>query len=176
MLAALVDTASEGLALLDDNACYLWVNPAGGRILGIDAAELVATPAVLAPDAGTNVVRWCRPASQRERELEVRTLAVTAGGRATTAVAFRDVTELRQQQRRSIAFAAAAASVADGGSLRGTLETICAEVVRTTDLAGAQILLLDPTAGCGCTGPRRPRRGPMTFRCAWRRRGSAELG
>ena len=83
---------------------------------------------------------WCRPAS--ERELEFRSLAVTTGG-AATAVAFRDVTELRQQQRRSIAFATAAASVADGGSLRGTLDAICAEVVRTTDLAGAQILLLD---------------------------------
>jgi signal transduction histidine kinase len=143
VLAALVDISTDGLALLADDGRYLWANRAAGRILGLDPVELVGTPSVFAEGADTGIVRWCRPASHRERELEFRFLAVTAG-RAATAVAFRDVTELRQQQRRSIAFATAAASVADGGSLRGTLDAICAEVVRTTDLAGAQILLLDP--------------------------------
>ena len=56
---------------------------------------------------------------------------------------FRDVTDVRVQQRRFTAFATAAANVAYAGSLRGTLDTICAELVETAGLAGAQIFLVD---------------------------------
>lgn len=156
VLAALVTAALDGLALLDENGRYLHANPAGCRILGLTAEDLVGRPAAFplatgAPDgqhrgpgkAGGGTVRWCPPASRRWRDLEYHSLPVVTGGRPAIAVAFRDVTEMRLQQRRFTAFASAAANVAYAGSLRETLDAICAEVVYTTDLAGAQILLMD---------------------------------
>ena len=67
----------------------------------------------------------------------------TGDGRRLTVLTFRDVTDVRVQRRRFTAFATAAANVAYAGSLRGTLDAICAELVETTDLAGAQIFLID---------------------------------
>ena len=67
----------------------------------------------------------------------------TADGRRLTVVTFRDVTDVRVQRRRFTAFATAAANVAYAGSLRGTLDTICAQLVETAGLAGAQIFLVD---------------------------------
>ena len=66
-----------------------------------------------------------------------------ADGRPLTVVTFRDVTDVRVQRRRFTAFASAAANVAYAGSLRGTLDAICAELVETARLAGAQIFLID---------------------------------
>jgi signal transduction histidine kinase len=63
--------------------------------------------------------------------------------RRLTVVTFRDVTDVRLQQRRFTAFATAAANIAYAGSLRGTLDTICAQLVETAGLAGAQIFLVD---------------------------------
>ena len=56
-----------------------------------------------------------------------------------------DVTDVRVQRRRFTAFATAAANIAYAGSLRVTLDAICAELVDTAGLAGAQIFLVDAT-------------------------------
>ncbi len=145
--AELVAAALDGLALLDGEGRYRHVNPAGCRILGIDRDGLLGVPAVFdsagRSDPGTGLVRWCPPGSTRERELEFRARPLAAPGATGVAVAFRDVTEERLARRRLAAFAAAAANVADAGTLRSTLDAICAEMVRTTDLAAAQILLMD---------------------------------
>jgi signal transduction histidine kinase len=154
VLDTLVAAALDGLALLDADGRYLHVNPAGARILGLAGEDLVGAQAVFlvretgpsdGPVAGgaPRCARWCRPGSRRECDLEYRVVPVASPGPVAAAVAFRDVTELRLQQRRFTAFATAAANVADAGSLRGTLDAICAEVVHTTELAGAQILLMD---------------------------------
>jgi signal transduction histidine kinase len=124
---------------------YRLVNPAGGRILGVDPRDLQGRVSVfgapVAPGRGESaVIRWCPPDTGRERELEYRVTTVSTG---VHAVAFRDVTDARAQQRRLTAVAAAAANVAEAASLRETLDAICAEVVGSADLAGAQILLLD---------------------------------
>ena len=133
------------------------VNPAGCRILGAAADDLLGRHAVFSATtvdhgpgpvpstagAATRIALWRLPATASERELEYRTTLVDTAGRRATAVAFRDVTQVRLQQRRSTAFATAAANVAHSGSLRATLDAICGEVVRTTDLAAAQILLMD---------------------------------
>lgn len=150
-LAGLVTAALDGLALLDRAGRYVHVNRAGGRILGMPPEELLGRRAVFAgtvPDraAGScpgRTVRWCRPGSHRERELEYRLVPVDGDGPAVDAVAFRDVTDSRLQQQRFTAVAAAAARVAEAGSLRETLDAICAEIVQTTELAAAQILLVD---------------------------------
>ncbi len=143
-LGGLVAAALDGLALLDEDGFYLFVNPAGCRILGVAQEDLVGRPAVFPTDEPGRTLRWVPPSSAREHVIEYRTEPVVGAGRPATTVAFRDVTEVRLQQRRFTAFAAAAANVAYAGSLRGTLDAICAEVVHTTDLAGAQILLMDP--------------------------------
>ena len=129
-MAGLAEGALEGLAVLDPDGRFAWVNPAGCRILGGEVADLVGSPA---PFAAAGV------APHTGRELEYRTFPLGAD----RGVAFRDVTEHRRQQRRFVAFVSAIERVAEGGSLRETLDAVCAAVVRTTDLAGAQILLLD---------------------------------
>jgi PAS domain S-box-containing protein len=144
--AALMTAALDGLALVDAAGCFVQVNRAACRVLGVPAADLLGRKAVFdttrdASDRASRTVRWCRQGSQRERELEYRVVPV--GGNGSAAVAFRDVTEARLQQRRFTAFVTAAANVAEAGSLRETLDAICSEVVHTTELAGAQILLLD---------------------------------
>ncbi|HVH22251.1 MAG TPA: GAF domain-containing sensor histidine kinase [Pseudonocardia sp.] len=147
--AELVAAALDGLALLDAEGRYRHVNPAGCRILGVDAAELLGEPAVFDP-AGDALIRWCPPGTTRARDLEYRSTPVGPHG---TAVTFRDVTEERLARRRLAAFTAAAANVADAGTLRATLDAICAEMVHTTDLAAAQILLIDgPGARMRVTG------------------------
>jgi signal transduction histidine kinase len=148
-LAGLVAAALDGLALLDGSGRYAHVNPAGCRILGLPLDELLGRAAVFGTpardgDGGTRTARLMTPAHPRERDLEYRTAPVVLAGRGGTAVSFRDVTEVRLQRGRLAAFTAAAANVADAGTLRTTLDAICAEMVRTTDLAAAQILLMDP--------------------------------
>jgi signal transduction histidine kinase len=152
VLDAVVAATLEGLALLDAEGRYRLVNPAGCRILGLAERDLLdrhavfgASPAEPGTAGGTRtgVVRWCRPGTGRERVLEHRTVPVVTTS-ALRAVAFRDVTDAHAHERRLAAFAAAAATAAEAGSLRETLDAICAEVVGPADLAGVQILLLDP--------------------------------
>jgi PAS domain S-box-containing protein len=151
VLAAALDAAADGVALLDEQGRYVHVNPAGCALLGASLADLLGQRAPFAgPDDGSagpararRLLRWTVPESPRERELEHQARAVPTGDGLLTAVTFRDVTEVRMQRRRFTAFATAAADVADAGSLRGTLDAICAQLVETTGLAGAQIFLVD---------------------------------
>jgi len=151
VLAAAVDASPDGVALLDEQGRCVYVNAAGCALLGAPSAELVGRPAPFPlPDddsAGRpcprRLLRWAVPGSPRERELEHRARVVHDRGRRLVAVTFRDVTDVRVQRRRFTAFATAAADVADAGSLRGTLDAICVQLVQTTGLAGAQIFLVD---------------------------------
>jgi signal transduction histidine kinase len=60
---------------------------------------------------------------------------------------FRDVTNLRRQQRRLTAIARAASSVAESYSLPVTLEAVAQEIVRTANIAAVQIMSVeDPSA------------------------------
>jgi signal transduction histidine kinase len=151
VVAAALEAAADGVALLDEQGRCLFVNPAACDLLGAASADLLGRPGpfVDSDDApsGTarprRVVRWA-PGSLRERELEYQRRAVLGvDGRGLTVVTFRDVTDVRLQQRRFTAFATAAANIAYAGSLRDTLDTICAQLVETAGLAGAQIFLVD---------------------------------
>jgi PAS domain S-box-containing protein len=152
VLAAALAASPDGVALLDEQRRCVYVNAAGCTLLGTPLAELVGRPAPFPePDDGSaarprRLLRWAVPGSPRERELEHNARTVHAhDGRRFTAVTFRDVTDIRMQRKRFTAFATAAADVADAGSLRGTLDAICAQLVETTGLAGAQIFLVDPS-------------------------------
>jgi len=154
VLAAAVDASPDGVALLDEQGRCVYVNAAGCALLGAPSAELVGRPAPFpVPDDGSagrpsprRLLRWAVPGSARERELEHRARVVQDRGRRLIAVTFRDVTDVRVQRRRFTAFATAAADVADAGSLRGTLDAICVQLVQTTGLAGAQIFLVDASS------------------------------
>jgi signal transduction histidine kinase len=152
VLAAALAASAHGVALLDEQGRCVHVNPAGCALLGASLTDLVGQVAPFAEPAGGAVgssrsrrlLRWTAPGSLRERELEHQEQVVrTADGRPLTVVTFRDVTDVRVQRRRFTAFATAAANVAYAGSLRGTLDAICAQLVETAGLAGAQIFLVD---------------------------------
>ena len=151
VLAAALAASAHGVALLDEQGRCVHVNPAGCALLGAPLADLLGQVAPFAgpddavgPTRPRRLLRWTAPGSLRERELEHQEQVVrTADGRRLTVVTFRDVTDVRVQRRRFTAFATAAANVAYAGSLRGTLDTICAELVETAGLAGAQIFLVD---------------------------------
>jgi PAS domain S-box-containing protein len=152
VLAAALDASAAATVLLDEHGRCLYVNPAACTVLGSTADALLGRPPPFMgamdgeADLPRRPIRWAAPGSPRERYLEHRaSTVVAADGRRLTVVTFRDVTDVRVQRQRFTAFATAAANVADAGSLRGTLDAICAELVGTTDLAGAQIFLIDET-------------------------------
>lgn len=183
ILAAALAASPDGVALLDEQGLCLHVNATGCALLGTPLAGLLGRPApFVEPDARSTgptrprrLLRWTIPGSPRERELEHQSSAVhTADGRRLTAVTFRDVTDVRVQRRRFTAFASAAANVAYAGSLRGTLDAICAQLVETAGLAAAQIFLVDASApGCGSTVLHPSIDGRRTSPCASRRPGTA---
>lgn len=142
------DIAFDGLALLDEQGRYLQVNPAGADILSAAASELRGRASFLprellgadcddaAPTGNVTIVGRGDGTAACEIEYRYR----PAGAGSHRAVAFRDVTRAQLRERQLSAFARAAETVAFGGSLRGTLDMICDEIVRSTGLAAAQIL------------------------------------
>ena len=154
LLAAALDASAEATALLDAQGRCVYVNPAGVR-RPRDTGRRPARAAVPVRRRDARTTTGDAPrrpplgrlrARARERDLEHHGRPVTtADGRRLRSSTFRDVTDVRVQRRRFTAFATAAANIADAGSLRGTLDAICAELVETTDLAGAQIFLIDET-------------------------------
>jgi PAS domain S-box-containing protein len=146
VLAAALDACADGVALVDEQGRCVHVNPAGCALLGLPARDLVGRPAPFGDlaDEPRRPSRRTVLGVPRERELEYRGRELrTADGRLLRVVTFHDVTDVRLQRRRFTAFATAAANVAYAGSLRGTLDAICAELVETAGLAGAQIFLVD---------------------------------
>jgi GAF domain-containing protein len=155
VLADWARVAIDGVAVLDTADRYLYVNPAGCRMLGSGLEQLRGRTAFfgghLAPDS--KPAEWTRPAwvrwtpldGQREVELEYRQRPWVIRDQQVTLLTMRDVSDVRLQQRRIAAFATAAANLTYGRSLRSTLDAISDEVVRSADLAGAQIVLIDPS-------------------------------
>ena len=139
VLAAALAASADGLALLDEQGRYVYVNPAGLRAPRRAADDLLGsravrgTPTVAAgadPRTAMAPVAAAGIAARARARVPERAVVRTADGRPLTVVTFRDVTDVRLQRRRFTAFATAAANVAYAGSLRGTLDAICAELVR----------------------------------------------
>ena len=141
-LAELFDVTFEGLAVVDRHGRYVRVNPVGCDILGAQAAALEGTASFLRSDDGKDAVTGVTRLGSPNREIEYRCLPRRDPDPGGTVVAFREVTGARVRERQFAAFARAAESVAFGGSLRSTLDMICDEIVRSTGLAAAQILLI----------------------------------
>ncbi|WP_199522241.1 PAS domain-containing sensor histidine kinase [Geodermatophilus marinus] len=138
VLRALVDVCADGLAVTDPAGRLLAVNAAGAAVLGVPAGA-VPVGTVLPFAVGRGRVAWRAPHGRR-RDLEYRADAL---GDGRVAVWFADVTGSVRQQERLTAIVRAAASVADAGSLRVTLDAVAREIAMTASIAAVQILALD---------------------------------
>jgi PAS domain S-box-containing protein len=154
VLATLVRSSAIGIGLLDADRRWLYVNPAGCRILGAGLGELTGrrAPFLPADEAG-------RDKTIQAGELRARYVDVVGDGGLTLeyaengfvdgqgwriAVMFRDVTEARRQDRRLAAFARTASSLAYSGSLQQVLDRVAADVLSPTGAVACAIVLVDP--------------------------------
>jgi len=156
VLAEVVRVAGDGVAVLDADRRYRYVNPAGSRLLGRPARDLVGEPASFpavrvadpvaagAPlDARRGVMVVSAPPGH-DREIAHAESAFVAGTETFAVVTFRDVTESRRHEQRLAAFAGTASRIAYSVSLQSALDHLAAEVVRTTAIAACTIVLIHP--------------------------------
>ncbi len=156
----LAAASPDGLAVVDSAGRFVHLNPAavalcrrsGDDLVGAQApfgltAGGAGDPAGLFDDGSAEQVTLWSPDPGIRREFAYRAQRLPADP-SLTVVAFRDVTDERQRQRRVAAIARTAAKVASQGSLTAILDALAAEVVQADALAGVQILPLDP-AGRG---------------------------
>lgn len=156
VLADLVRTSDLGIALLDGDRRWLYVNPAGCRILGADLGDLIGQPAPFVPAEEAHHDEPVQPGQLRTRladvavgdggsvALEYAENGFVDGQESRLAVMFRDVTEARQQERRLAAFARTASSLAYAGSLQQVLDRVAADVLPPTGAVACAIVLIDP--------------------------------
>jgi PAS domain S-box-containing protein len=142
----LLEVSADGLVVLDGQGRFVTLNSAAAHILGLSVGQLVGRDAPF--DLGTAVDSeqqerlrgtWLAP-DGRQRNLDYRLAPLTGGGYA---VWFSDVTDALRQRERLTAIARAASSVADGFSLRATLDEVAREVAMTATIAAVQILAMD---------------------------------
>ena len=152
VLANLVRTSAIGIGLLDADRRWLYVNPAGCRILSSRLDDLAgrrapfvppdeAYGATQAPDLRT---RYVDVAGDGGLTLEYAENGFVDGQGWRIAVMFRDVTEARRQDRRLATFARTASSLAYAESLQQVLDRVAADVLSPTGAVACAILLIDP--------------------------------
>ncbi|WP_425307627.1 ATP-binding protein [Ammonicoccus fulvus] len=140
-LQAMLATSLDGVLVLDGGGRVERANGPASEILRTDPDALIGTD----PLADWESV----PGDDHQGELLVDAAASRTVRKRSSVlgerrlIVLRDITDAERSQRRLAAFASAASSVAYFGSLRETLDAICAETIRTVDLAAAQILLID---------------------------------
>lgn len=146
VLRALVGVSANGLAVVDEASRILVLNDAGANILGRDTDDVLGgvspfhcADSTLATQSDRRRTSWVGQ-NGRRRELEYRFARMSAG---RYAVWFSDVTDAVRQQERLMAITGAGARVADPCSLRATLEAVANEVLKTANIAAAQILALE---------------------------------
>ncbi|NEE00440.1 sensor histidine kinase [Phytoactinopolyspora halotolerans] len=155
--AMVLDQAPEGVAVIDGERRFVFVNPAAARLCGVERAQLLGSESPFpAPDGrgdpppghgepvdtGEQLAVWFpHPGTYREFAYRLRPLADSGDA----VVLFRDVTVARRHQRRLSAIASVASQVADQRSLRSTLDALAGEVFEADTLAAVQVLTVDPT-------------------------------
>jgi PAS domain S-box-containing protein len=162
VLANLVRTSVDGIAFLDADRRFVFVNGAGCRILGRSRTELLGHPAPFLPpvrlgepspadaeDLGTvSVVAWA--VDGRSRDLEWAEGSFEAADRRLVTVIFRDVTETQRKDRRLAAFARTASSLTYAGSLQEVLDRVADEVVHASGAAACAVVLIDADTHSFC--------------------------
>src|SRR5262245_141869 len=156
VLAELIRTTALGVALLDADWRWLYVNPAGCRIMHADLGALVGRPAPFVPADDAVPVDPVDPGELRTRfidvavgdgstaALEYADNGIATGQESRIAVMFRDVTESRHRERWLAAFARTASSLAYAGSLQRVLDQVAADVLPPTGAVASAIVLIDP--------------------------------
>jgi signal transduction histidine kinase len=152
VLATVVRTSASGIALIDAERRWVYVNPAGCRILGSGLGDLAGRPAPF-PPAGNEGEPPAEPPTRfvtiddgrgRHRALAYTDLGFVDERRSRIAVMFRDVTESRRRDSRLAAFARTASSLAYAGSLQQLLDRVAADVLPPTGAVACVIVLIDP--------------------------------
>jgi PAS domain S-box-containing protein len=160
-LARLVEQSLDGIALLDEELRFVYVNPAGCDILGYRHEQLIGQPGLflVTPErrqAGREFLQDAmagrpghrsgpivRPDGQ-QRQIEATGRVLEADGRRMLAGIFRDVTDLRRTERWTSAFAQIAAGTVYAQSLEAVLDDLAGSAVTATGMvACAAILLAD---------------------------------
>jgi PAS domain S-box-containing protein len=156
VLATMVRSSAIGIGLLDADRRWLYVNPAGSRILGAGLGELTGRPAPFVPADEADRDETMQAGDLRTRFVDVvgdsgsMTLEYTENGFVEgqgwwrIAVMFRNVTEARRQDRQLAAFARTASSLAYAGSLQQVLDRVAADVLPPTGAVACAIVLIDP--------------------------------
>ncbi|RHW29105.1 GAF domain-containing protein [Nocardioides immobilis] len=156
VLATLVRDAALGIALLDADRRWLYVNTAGCRIMGAGLDDLVGREAPFVPADTAGPGEPVYPGDVRSRYVDVavgdrgrRALAYVENGFVDgqgwrTAVMFRDVTDARQHQRQLAAFARTASSLSYARSLQQVLDRVAADALAPTGAVACAIVLIDP--------------------------------
>jgi PAS domain S-box-containing protein len=158
-LAKLVEQSLDGIALLDEELRFVYVNPAGCDILGYRPEQLIGQPGLflVTPErrtAGREFLQGTmagrpghrsgpivRPDGQ-ERQIEATGRVFEADGRRMLAGIFRDVTDLRRTERWTAAFAQIAASIAYAQSLEEVLDDLAGSAVAATGMVACAVILL----------------------------------
>lgn len=140
------DLAPVGLALVGAEGTVGEINAYGRELLrDTDPSEILPRAVAVGLAEGRREQSVAYDAGGQSRLLSCRLAMSPAGG----VLAFRDVTRSQHRQRRVVAVASAAASVARDRSLTVSLGAMAREVVRADGLAGVQILATDRSADEG---------------------------
>ncbi|MGW6034912.1 histidine kinase [Gordonia terrae] len=166
----------DGLAVIDDAALFVQLNPAGVELCGRDNDDLIGMPSpfnhpitnaqsaahTFYDDPAERVCTWAPIAGDR-RQFAYRVCALPQHpGRSV--VAFRDVTAELHRRRRITAIARASANVASQGSISAILDAVAREVLQAEPLSGVQILTFDESGeGLRIMGSAGFRRWPDFF-------------
>lgn len=145
-LARLAEASEDGLALLDAERRFVYVNSAGARILEVRADRLVGQPALVFScdeQAGSSPASLplssAVPGTDGPRVIE-RTEDVQG---EFTVVAFRDVTVRRRHDRQLSAFAQTAAAITGVGRLQEVLDEVAEALLQATGTAACTIVLVN---------------------------------
>ncbi|MFF0501824.1 ATP-binding protein [Nocardia aobensis] len=148
------ERAPYGLAMVDADGIFEWINEAGAQLLTVPVTQIRGNPSPfqatstpmppttnLYQDDSEWTTTWDRPSGQT-RELAYRTTPIP-GRKGTFLVAFRDATDETHRQRRVGAIARSAAKLASRGSLTATLDALAEEVLEADAVAAVQIMSFD---------------------------------
>jgi PAS domain S-box-containing protein len=159
-LAKLVDSATLGVAALNQAGRIIYANSAVGGVLGLSPESLIGTDFVtyIVPEdrpqvgsyfaditvgrAGQLAVRATRPDGD-VRELAVTQTMTVARGRPVGVVSVRDVTEVNRLQRATTALTQVATNMAVTQPIERMLEAVARSVVEATDAVAAGVFLLE---------------------------------
>jgi len=161
VLASIMDVSLDGIAVIDANRRYVYVNPAASRILGYPAEDLIGQDVLTnfpirqhdqvlgvlkQADSGTpgrHDATIVLP-SGVERQIEYSDTSFEVDGVSLRAAIFRDVTESRRQEREARVLAEIAASLTIDQPMEETLAILTRYVVESTMACAAVIGLVEP--------------------------------